>query len=229
MMRDQVPVVLVNRLAGVPAPAVVSDDAAGIGQAVAHLRGLGHVAIGHISGPARDLGDLDPGATPTARRCGTPARRPGTSGWCGPGSYTAAAGGRPAWRCWPERRSPRSWPATTWWRWAVTRRSTRRDCGCPADISLVGINDMPLAGWMRPSLTTVAIPQEELGMRAAQLIVERIDDPARAGAGRLAADRADRPGLHRAASEAGTRSRPVAPAWAAGRGCGARARRRGRG
>jgi LacI family transcriptional regulator len=48
---------------------------------------------------------------------------------------------------------------------------------CPADISLVGINDMPLAGWMRPALTTVAIPQEELGMRAAKLIVERIDDP----------------------------------------------------
>ena len=49
---------------------------------------------------------------------------------------------------------------------------------CPADVSLVGINDMPLAGWMQPALTTVAIPQEEMGRRAAALILARINDPA---------------------------------------------------
>jgi LacI family transcriptional regulator len=48
---------------------------------------------------------------------------------------------------------------------------------CPQDVSLVGINDMPLAAWLRPPLSTVAIPQEELGVAAVRLVIERIGDP----------------------------------------------------
>jgi LacI family transcriptional regulator len=53
---------------------------------------------------------------------------------------------------------------------AIAARGLR----CPEDVSMVGINDMPLAEWLRPALTTVAIPQEELGAEAARLIVALI-------------------------------------------------------
>lgn len=176
MMREGVPVVLVNRLAGVPAPAVVSDDAAGVREAVTHLRGLGHVAIGHISGPVEiSVTAARADAYRAAMRdTGAPAR----DDWVVRADQLTAAAGRAACRELLTR-----FPVT-----AILAGNDMVAVGCyaafdesgllcPRDISLVGINDMPLAGWMRPALTTVAIPQEELGMHAARLIVERIDDP----------------------------------------------------
>ena len=48
-----IPAVLVNRAeAEARVSAVVSDDAAGMRMAVEHLVALGHVAIGHVAGPA---------------------------------------------------------------------------------------------------------------------------------------------------------------------------------
>ena len=176
MMREHVPVVLVNRLTGVPAPAVVSDDAAGVGEAVAHLRGLGHVAIGHITGPAEISVTSSRAAAYRAAMAGTGV--PARDEWVERADQLTAAAGREACLALLARA-----PVT-----AILAGNDMVAVGCyaafdsaglrcPADISLVGINDMPLAGWMRPALTTVAIPQEELGMRAARLIVERIDDP----------------------------------------------------
>ena len=40
-----------------------------------------------------------------------------------------------------------------------------------------GIRDMPFAEWLRPALTTVAVPKEELGVQAAVLLLRQIDEP----------------------------------------------------
>ena len=45
---------------------------------------------------------------------------------------------------------------------------------CPRDVSVVGHNDMPLVGQVQPPLTTVAIPQYELGVEAARLLLARL-------------------------------------------------------
>jgi LacI family transcriptional regulator, galactose operon repressor len=50
---------------------------------------------------------------------------------------------------------------------------------CPADISVVGFNDMLLAGRLQPPLTTIRIPQYDVGARAAELLMALIDDPGR--------------------------------------------------
>jgi LacI family transcriptional regulator len=51
---------------------------------------------------------------------------------------------------------------------------------CPQDVSVVGFNDMPFADRFAPPLTTVHIPQFELGTRAADLLLEQFaDDRAR--------------------------------------------------
>ncbi len=50
---------------------------------------------------------------------------------------------------------------------------------CPQDISVVGFNDMLYAERLSPPMTTVRIPQEELGRRVAEVLLETIRDPAR--------------------------------------------------
>jgi len=45
---------------------------------------------------------------------------------------------------------------------------------CPADLSVVGFNDMPFIDRLRPPLTTIRFPHYELGTETAQLLLERI-------------------------------------------------------
>lgn len=54
-----------------------------------------------------------------------------------------------------------------------------RGLDCPADVSVVGFNDMPYADRVTPPLTTIHVPQYELGRRAASLLLETIKDPER--------------------------------------------------
>ena len=49
---------------------------------------------------------------------------------------------------------------------------------CPEDVSVIGFNDMPFADRFAPPLTTVRIPHALIGARAAELLLERIEDPA---------------------------------------------------
>lgn len=46
----------------------------------------------------------------------------------------------------------------------------------PGDVSLVGYNDMPLVDLVDPPLTTVQVPQYEMGREAARLLLDELDD-----------------------------------------------------
>ncbi|MFC7383631.1 substrate-binding domain-containing protein [Sphaerisporangium rhizosphaerae] len=53
----------------------------------------------------------------------------------------------------------------------------------PADVSVVSFDDHPIASWMRPGLTTVALPHYELGRKAVDVLFTEMDrDPAEPGA-----------------------------------------------
>ena len=45
----------------------------------------------------------------------------------------------------------------------------------PQDISITGHNDMPLVDMIEPPLTTIRLPHRELGWRAAEMLLERIE------------------------------------------------------
>ncbi|HEU5161192.1 MAG TPA: LacI family DNA-binding transcriptional regulator [Streptosporangiaceae bacterium] len=45
----------------------------------------------------------------------------------------------------------------------------------PADVSVVSFDDHPIAAWMRPKLTTVALPHYELGRTAVDVLFAEID------------------------------------------------------
>ena len=48
---------------------------------------------------------------------------------------------------------------------------------CPEDISIVGFNDIPFLDKLSPPLTTVRVPHYEIGSRATELLLRRLDDP----------------------------------------------------
>jgi LacI family transcriptional regulator len=49
-----------------------------------------------------------------------------------------------------------------------------RGIECPAEVSVVGFNDMPFADRFQPPLTTIHIPHQQIGMAAADLMLERL-------------------------------------------------------
>jgi LacI family transcriptional regulator len=49
----------------------------------------------------------------------------------------------------------------------------------PGQLSVVGFADLDFAGWMTPPLTTVRQHAREIGLRAANLVLERLEGPAR--------------------------------------------------
>jgi LacI family transcriptional regulator len=54
-----------------------------------------------------------------------------------------------------------------------------RGIDCPGRISVVGFNDMPFLDKLRPPLTTIAIPHQQIGAEAARLLLDAIADPSR--------------------------------------------------
>ncbi len=170
--------VLVNRLVdGLRTPAVVSDDSVGIRSAVSHLVSLGHRLIGHVAGPpeisvsasrlaallgAMDLADADPRPTPVVVHAD---------------GYTVEAG--------------RAALVELLRRHAVTavlavndlvavgcyQALTQAGLRCPQDVSVVGFNDMPLTAHLHPPLSTVAMPQSQMGRAAAELILKCLAEP----------------------------------------------------
>ena len=169
------PVVLVNREADHPSlPSVASDDQAGVWMAMRHLTDLGHRRIAHITGPpnlsvvrtradafrsaAGRLG-LDPAAV-TVRHCPAlgvaEARHAALAVLDEVPATTAILAGNDlmALGC-----------------YAAVQQAGRR---CPGNISIVGYNDMPFVEWWRPALTTVRIPQYDIGREAARLLLGQI-------------------------------------------------------
>jgi LacI family transcriptional regulator len=60
--------------------------------------------------------------------------------------------------------------------WHVLRR---RGLEIPGDVSLVAFDDVPWMSMTDPGITAVAQPTLEMGRRAAQLLVQRLDEPER--------------------------------------------------
>jgi LacI family transcriptional regulator len=56
---------------------------------------------------------------------------------------------------------------------AVRNRGLR----VPEDVSILGFDDIPQAEVVRPALTTVRQPLREMGGMAAQMLIEKLNDP----------------------------------------------------
>jgi LacI family transcriptional regulator len=177
---QKVNLVLVNRrTAALDVPWITPDDTSGIELAVKHLAELGHRRVLHLAGPqttstgvvrlraftnaVRDHGlDEDPALVAA---CGLWAESEGArvlrevldAGT----EFTAVVAGNDliALGCYDV--------------------FAERGLTCPDDISVVGFNDMPLLDKLRPPLTTVGIPHHQVGVEAARMLLEAINEPDR--------------------------------------------------
>ncbi|NUS52048.1 MAG: LacI family DNA-binding transcriptional regulator, partial [Nocardioidaceae bacterium] len=175
---EGVVMVMVNRRPeGVDVPSITPDDAAGIELAVRHLADLGHTRIAHVAGPQststgvtrarafraaiRTLGlEDDPRLTATAAYWSEDAGADGLRVLLDDGQeFTAIVAGNDliALGCYDVFHE--------------------RGITCPDELSVVGFNDMPFLDKLRPPLTTVAIPHQQIGAEAARLLLDAIADP----------------------------------------------------
>ena len=175
-LSEKYPVVLINRVTeSVQLPSVASDEQHGIRLVVEHLLGLGHVDIGHVAGPVwSSTGhERSQSFTRAMRDHGlTVAKRiVAVDTWDVDAAKQAAL------------KLLRAEPSLT----AVVSGNDQLAIGtiaaarqlkrrCPRDISVVGYNDMPFMDIVDPPLTTVRVPQHDIGSEAARLILSLLVD-----------------------------------------------------
>ncbi|MED7826393.1 LacI family DNA-binding transcriptional regulator [Streptomyces chiangmaiensis] len=178
---DGVPMVLVNRvLDSRHTPSVTADEAAGVHAVVRHLTGLGHRRIAHLAGPQElstglirrrtfldscEQAGLDPRNTPVidatgfSEAAGTAAMDKLLATYRGPERPTAV------------------FAANDLLALGALDALAAFGLRCPEDMSVAGFNDMPFLTRMTPPLTTVHVPQQEIGAEAARMLLKCIDQP----------------------------------------------------
>lgn len=168
------PVVLVNRLVALGADSVASDDVAGTRAAVDHLVALGHTEIAYVSGP------LELSVTQVRRAAfGEAIRVAGLAQDCElvqtAGRYAVEEGEDVFGRLLDRRHPTAVIAGNDLIAIGCCAALRKRGLHCPTDVSVVGFNDMPLSGFLDPPLTTVAIPQYQIGVAAAEMVLVRIN------------------------------------------------------
>ncbi|WP_019813196.1 LacI family DNA-binding transcriptional regulator [Saccharomonospora saliphila] len=167
------PFVLVNRhVAGLDVPTVSVDYAAGMRAVVAHLAGLGHRHVAYLAGPMASVSNrqrLDSLHESVQGRLELSVRECGSMQQDG---YDAAGGAL-------EDGATAIIGYNDLVALGALARLQAAGVEVPERVSVVGFDDIPFARYANPMLTTVAVPQEELGREAWERLsaVLRGEDP----------------------------------------------------
>lgn len=170
------PAVFVNSRAGDGAPSVSIDSYEGAREMVRHLAGCGHRAIAHVAGPTDSF---DAQERERGYRDELAASLPGARARVIRGDFTEASGYEAGRAIGAELRRPTAVFAANDGM-AIGGLAAFDELGLtiPNDIAVTGFDDIPLAGFVRPALTTMRVRIVELGRAAVHRLAERIEDPA---------------------------------------------------
>lgn len=173
------PIVAVDRLpANLHVDLVTVDNARGSRSAVEHLIGLGHRAIGLISGPPRHstAQEREQGYRVALQEAHVPIR----ADLLRHGDFREA-GGYGAMRALLELQHPPTavFVANNLMTLGALRALHEAERRIPGDVALVGFDDMPWATSLNPPLTAVSQPALAMGETAAELLLARIAEPSR--------------------------------------------------
>jgi LacI family transcriptional regulator len=181
LVREGFPIVLQGALPDLEVTSVDVDNRAGARHAVEHLLALGHRRIACITNAplvytaAQDRLD---GYLDALRGAGIQPR----SEWIAAGAFDAPSGHAAMAELLERSAFDAVFVASDVV--ALGAISALREAGrrVPQDVSVVGFDDIPLAAYFDPPLTTVRLPAFELGQAAGRALLERI-------AGRAVPDR----------------------------------------
>jgi LacI family transcriptional regulator len=165
-------VVLIDEdVAGVSAPRIFCENRNGGYLAATYLVERGHTRIGFIGGPHNllstqerfagfqtALGEHGIKLDPTLVRFGP---------------YTSVFGREATLELLAQRRRPSAiFASSDYVAVGVLNAAHSRELEVPADLSLVGFDDIPIAELLRPALTTVRQSADELGRRGAEILFQ---------------------------------------------------------
>jgi LacI family transcriptional regulator len=167
------PVVVVNRRVDGIGSSVIVDDRRGAQLATQHLLELGHVRLAHIGGPSgvdtsvrRATGFLETVAhaeLPEPMVVHTRDFRVES----GHAAATLLLDATP--------RPTAVFAASVMLALGTVHTLRERHMDVPGDVSIVALHDYPLAEFVEPPLTTVAMPLGQLGAQAIDAVLARID------------------------------------------------------
>lgn len=170
-MAGRLPILLMNGGDGAGRPSIVVDNHGGAVQAVEHLVATGRRRIAHISGPTGNL-------EAEARLAGylEAMARAGLPTTVVEGAFTQASGHQAAAELAARPERPDAIFAGNDMM-AVGAMLALQDAGLavPEDVALVGFDDVPIAGLVRPGLTTLRIQIAETGRSALERLVRLIN------------------------------------------------------
>jgi DNA-binding LacI/PurR family transcriptional regulator len=181
LIEKGMPVVVVDEaLSGAgPVDTVLVDDYAGAYQAVGHLTALGHERIALVTGPAslNSVHERRRGYEDALRRAGIdPAAQVQFSG-----QFSEDFGSGVLSRLLASPEPPTAVFAASD-TIALGMMTGARNLGIriPDELSVVGFDDIPGAGYVSPRLTTVRTPVEKMAASAVAALADRIEHPERA-------------------------------------------------
>ena len=155
---------------GLPSASV--DQIAGATLAVRHLLGLGHRTVWHIAGPGNWLEARDriEGWRRTLNAAGIAAPEPIDGDWSARSGYRAGLelAERPG--------VTAVFAANDHMALGLLRALHERGIRVPADISVVGFDDIPEAAYLFPPLTTVRQDFDEVGRRSMAALLSLLDE-----------------------------------------------------
>ncbi|HYF91592.1 MAG TPA: LacI family DNA-binding transcriptional regulator [Symbiobacteriaceae bacterium] len=174
LLAEGIPVVVTDRqVADLDVDSVLVDNAAGARSACRHLIDLGHAQIAHAAGHrlTRTGQERFAGYTQALQEAGIPADE-GLIAW---GDFTVESGYRVAQVLLGRAPRPTAvFAANDMMAFGVLRAAQEAGIAVPEELSVVGFDDIQMAGLFRPGLTTVRQPAYEMGRLAMTLLLERI-------------------------------------------------------
>ncbi|HEY7124855.1 MAG TPA: LacI family DNA-binding transcriptional regulator [Ktedonobacterales bacterium] len=157
-------------------PCISVDNRLGAFTAVCHLLRLGHRKIAHIQGPAQYQCTLEryEGYQQAMAEAGVPVN----PAYVLQGDFQVASGRECAHQLLSQTNRPSAiFVANDHMAWGVLEYAEERGLRIPEDVAVVGFDDTPPSRDKHPPLTTVSQPFQEMGKRAAELLLWLVDLP----------------------------------------------------
>lgn len=174
---DEINVPLVAAYDEIPDPqvnSVLTDNRAAAKRAVEYLIELGHTRIGHVIGPSRNQSTNERlvGFHEAMQQAGLPVR----TEWLVQGNYNLDTGTAAAELLLSRPELPTAiFSANDEMAIGLIHRLRQAGVECPRDISVIGFDDIAVAKYFAPPLTTMRQPREDIGRVSTRTLIDIIE------------------------------------------------------